>query len=115
MRSLAKKILIYSMVGLMQFGLGTAVLEAAPRQNDRQQEQRHENDRQQWERQQQLDHQDRDSRRFEENDRHQREMQRRHDESERAWHERQRYENERHEQTIRDIEGAALIYLLLTK
>jgi hypothetical protein len=34
MNSLAKKIMIYSMVGMMQVGLGTAVVAASPLYND---------------------------------------------------------------------------------
>jgi hypothetical protein len=99
MRPMFKKIIIYSMVGMLQCGLGAAVLEASPRHDE---PQRYENN-----------HRDRQDRRQEENDRYEREMQRRHHESQREWHERQRHENDRHEQVIRDIEGIALIYLLL--
>ena len=37
MKSVVKKIIIYSMVGIMQLGLGATVLEASPKHNDQQQ------------------------------------------------------------------------------
>lgn len=38
MKNITKKIIIYSMVGMMQVGLGTAVLEASPRSDWQQQQ-----------------------------------------------------------------------------
>ena len=110
MKSIMKKIIVYSMVGILQCGLGTAVLEASPKHSE--QPSRYENhynknnhnDRRNIEREKQ---------RQEENERHAREMQRRHNESEREWRDRQQQENERHEQTINTIMGVALVYALL--
>lgn len=99
MKSLAKKVVIYSMVAILQCGIGAATLEASPRQDNQQNHAR--------------DNRDRNEQSRYENERHEREMQRRHHESEREWHERQRFENERHDHFVRDIEAAAIIYLLL--
>ncbi|MBU2702249.1 biopolymer transport protein ExbB/TolQ [Sporomusaceae bacterium BoRhaA] len=84
MRKVVKKIIIYSMVGMMQIGLGATVLEASPWHNDDSQRIVQLDDRQQ-----------------QENERHEWEMRRHHHESVREWHERQCRENERHERYIR--------------
>ncbi|CUH97198.1 hypothetical protein P22_3325 [Propionispora sp. 2/2-37] len=34
MNKLAKKVIVYSLVGLMQFGFGASVIEASPRHHD---------------------------------------------------------------------------------
>jgi hypothetical protein len=91
MRSIAKKIMIYSMVGLMQVGLGTAVVAASPLYNDGPQQIV------------QLDRQgDHDQRQREENQRHEREMRRHDHESDRDWNDRQWRENQRHEHFRQD-------------
>ncbi len=102
MRNIMKKIVIYSMVGIMQAGLGASVIEASPLYNDAPQpvvqldgrhhggnnfERRREHDR----------------RLRQENERHEREMRRHRHESERAWHERQERERRRHDNAMRDI------------
>jgi len=89
--------MIFSLAGMMQAGLGTAVVTASPLYNDNPQ------------RIVQLDdgHHDDDGhvkRLREENERHEREMQRRDHESDRDYNERQRKENERHENVLRDLE-----------
>jgi hypothetical protein len=100
MNSIAKKIIIYSLVGIMQVGLGVTVIEASPVYNDGPQrivqlEDRHDdNDRQQ----------ENVKRLRDENERHEREMRRRDHESDREYHERQRRENKRHENALHDIE-----------
>jgi hypothetical protein len=103
-KNVARKIMIYSMVGMMQVGLGATVgatvIEASPFYNDGSQIV-------------QLDRQsEHDERQRQENERHEREMRRHDGENDRDWHERQRIENERHEQALHDIEafllGAAL-------
>lgn len=117
MRKIMKKIMIYSMVGLMQVGFGASVIEASPRDNDslpmhqgydRYQDQRdhehmererHERERHERERMRRERHE----RQRLENERHERAMRRRHHEAEWEWHERQRYENERHEENVRRI------------
>jgi len=110
MKNIAKKLVIYSMVAIMQFGLGATISEASARHDDnRQPQQRYEDN--------QRGHRDngnvRQDQRRAEATRHEREMQRRDQESERAWHERQRCENERHDQRLNVIETATLVYLLL--
>ncbi len=97
MKSIVKKVVIYSMIGILQLGLGASVIEASPRHNDQYQKQRHEY---------------RVHRIQEERDRHEREMQRRNYEEEREWHERQDREKAHHEEVMRTIGGLALLYLL---
>jgi len=101
MKNLTKKILICSLAGMMQVGLGASVIQASPLQNfdgqkivqldDRQDRQRQHDDRQQ-----------------QENERHDREMQRHHNENDRDWHERQDRENERHDNTMHEIEAGLI-------
>ncbi len=97
MKNVVKKIMVYSMVGMMQIGLGATVIEASPLYHDGPQiiqlNDHHDNDRQR----------EHDRRVREENERHQREMRRHDHESEREWHERQRRENERHNNTMNEI------------
>ncbi len=103
MKSVIKKIAIYSMVGIMQVGFGTSIIEASPLHNDDSQrivqldDRGHDNDRQRKH----------DERQREENERHEREMQRHPHESERDWHDRQERENKRHNDALREI--AALL------
>jgi membrane protein involved in colicin uptake len=94
-KSLVKKIAIYSMIGMMQVGFGASVIEASPLHNGsvsvQLQSDRHDRD------------QDRHERERVENERHEREMRRHPNEGEREWHERQQRENERHEENLRRI------------
>jgi len=102
MRKIMKKIMIYSMVGMMQLGLGATVIEASPLHNDgpymQQQDDRHDQDRHERERH--------------ERERHEREMRRRHHESEREWHDRQEREKQRHDNTMNEI-AAGLIGIVI--
>lgn len=90
MNSLVKKVAIYSMVAIMQIGLGASVIEASPAHH----------------------HSDREHRIQVENARYERAMMRHEYESERAWHERQEREKAHHEEEMRAIGGLALLYLL---
>lgn len=99
MNKLVKKGIIFSMLGIMQLGIGASVIEASPRHNDQRYE-HHWNDR------------DRDHRIQEERERHEREMQRREHEEEREWKERQDRERAHHEEVMRTIGGLALLYIL---
>jgi hypothetical protein len=101
MKNIGKKVIIYSMVGMMQLGFGATVLEASPLYNDGPPRIAQVDDR---------DHhaerrREHDRRRDEENRRHEREMRRHRGESEREWHERQERERERHDDALRDIAG----------
>jgi hypothetical protein len=140
MRKLTKKIIIYSMVAMMQVGLGTAALEASPRSDWQQQHneqqlrenQRHEQemrqrdgeDRQHWndrmwrenqqhERWARIDN-ERQYRNELEMERHEREMQRRQDENDQAWNDRLYLENQYHDQLVAQIE-ADLIVLFMNR
>jgi flagellar biosynthesis GTPase FlhF len=111
MKNIVKKIMVYSLAGIMQVGLGSAVVAASPLYNDSPQrivqlDDRYDHDRHDEERHRQVE------RRREENERHEREMRRRNHESEREWHERQRQENERHDNTIHEIEAGILGFIL---
>ena len=138
MRNLTKKIIIYSMVGMMQIGLGTAAIEASPRgdwhqqQNDQQwqENQRHEHamkarsreNHQQWNDRQWRENQrheyymqqsnDRQYRNEMEVQRHEREMQRRENENAREWNDRQWVENQQHDNTMNEIAAGVIGYLL---
>jgi TATA-binding protein-associated factor Taf7 len=103
MKNIVKKIAIYSMIGMMQIGFSASVIEASPLHNDTQgivqlNGRDHNNDERQREH---------DRREREENERHNREMQRRDHESDRDWHDRQKRENKRHNNALREI--AALL------
>ena len=106
MKNIVKKVAIYSMVGIMQLGLGASVIEASPLHNGtpktvayEQRQDRHDRERMEQERRE---------RERVENERHEREMQRRQHESEREWHERQEREKERHDNTMNEIKAGVL-------
>ena len=101
MNSIVKKGIIYSMLGIMQLGIGASVIEASPKHDNRHHEQRYENK-----------HNSRDYKIKKERERHEREMQRREHEEEREWKERQSRENAHHEEVMRTIGGLALLYIL---
>jgi hypothetical protein len=101
-RNLTKKIMIYSMVGMMQFGLGATVVAASPLFNDGSQRVVQLDDR----------HHDREQRQRQENRRHEREMRRHHNEGEREWHERQYRENQQHDNTMNEIAAGVVGFIL---
>ena len=116
MKNIIKKIAIFSMVGMMQLGLGISAIEASPLHNNGSQQivqldnrNHHDSERERERNERRREH---DRRQREENQRHQREMQRRHHESEREWHERQERERQRHDNTMHEIE-AGLIGILI--
>jgi membrane protein involved in colicin uptake len=95
MKSVVKKIAIYSMIGIMQIGFGASVIEASPLQNDpspMQQRFDRPGQRQGWHERERI-----------ENERHEREMKRRPHETRKQWRERQKHENERHERELYKI------------
>lgn len=108
MKSVAKKVMIYSMLGLMQVGMFSSIAAAAPGpvHNDSSQriayldrDDRHDRDDDQRRKH--------DERKREEDKRHEREMKRRPHESDREWRERQEHEKDRHDKALREI--AALL------
>ena len=118
MNNMAKKMMIYSLAGIMQVGLGVTtatVIEASPFHNDGAQiiqldrDGYHDYER---EREHERREHERAERRREEDRRHEREMRRHDRESEREWHERQREENERHDNTMNEI-GAGILGFIL--
>lgn len=107
MKNLTKKIMIFSMVGMIQVGFGAAVLEASPLHNNDshrfvQSDDRHDKHDREYRQHRQHEH---DERLRKENERHHHEMERRHHESRRAWHERQEKEKQQHEDNLREIEA----------
>ncbi len=138
MRNMTKKIMIYSMVGLMQIGLGTAISEASPRSDWQQQHndqqlqetQRHEqemkqrpgenhqqlNDRQWRENQQHERYAKQDNERQYRNElemqRHEQALQRHENENDRDWNDRQWVENQRHDQNVHQIEADLTVMFL---
>ena len=114
MKGMAKKFIIYSVVGVLQFGIGMATLEAAPRPDNQRPAHNYEDrDQQQHLRDSQHKH-DRERRMQEERKRHEREMLRREHESEHEWRERQRLENERHNQAMDALAAAVVLYSITT-
>ncbi|MDU4961863.1 MAG: hypothetical protein E6X17_14510 [Sporomusaceae bacterium] len=122
MTKIAKKIVAYTMLGMLQIGFGATAAEAAslhsnnrPASLQRQdkdhheQEQRREKERREQEqrREKERREQERRERVRQENERHEREMKRRPHESERDWRHRQKAEKERHDNSLREI--AALV------
>jgi hypothetical protein len=94
MRISAKKIIVYSIVGMMQFGLGVIAVSASPLPNDDSPSILI------------LDGQhDYDQRQSQENERHEKAMHRRSDESDQEWNDRQMAENNRHNKTMNEIEA----------
>ena len=107
MNNVVKKIVIFSMIGIIQIGSSASLLEASPLHNELTPQQqggdrhdRHDQDRRERERI--------------ENERHEREMKRRPNENDREWHERQRQEKERHEENLRRI-AHDILELILDK
>lgn len=101
MKNIVEKIAIFSMIGMMQIGLGTSVLEASPFHGTRtmqQQDDRHDRGHEEQQRER-----DRHERERVEKERHEREMKKRHHESEREWRERQQREEQRHEENMKRI------------
>ena len=133
MNKVMKKVVVFSLVGIMQFGLGatlgTSVTEASPRgewkqqQNDRQWQENHRHNQEMQRRHRENardwnDRQWRENQRYERNDiennerqyrhelemqRHEREMARRDWENDRDWNDRQWVENQRHDNTMNEI------------
>jgi len=94
MRSITKKILIYSLISIMHVGLGTTVMEAASLYPESPQQIRLDNDQNQQ-----------DERQRQENIRHQIASQRRPNENDQNWQDRQRHENQQHDNTMSEIDG----------
>ena len=84
MKNITKKVIIYSFAAIVQIGLGTAVLEASPVQDEHKQQSENIIQEQRQVLQQ-------------ENNRHEWAMKRQDNESDRRWQERRRQENKRHE------------------
>ncbi|SMD15838.1 hypothetical protein [Sporomusa malonica] len=98
MKDMVKKIIIFSMVGLLQIGMMASLAEASPKyeKHQRYEHRRNNHDSHMWERE--------NNRRIHaENARHEHEMRRRPFESKKNWHKRQQREIERHKQAIREI------------
>ncbi len=102
MNNLTKKMMIYSMVGMMQVGLGATVVAASPLYNDGSQRMVQLDDR----------HRDRDERQRQENQRHEREMRRHDHEGDREWRERQDRERQRHDNTMNEI-AAGIVGIII--
>lgn len=102
MKNITKKIMVFSMVGMMQIGFGAAVLEASPLHNQESHRFVQFDDRDDHYDDRQNEH---DERIRQENERHRDEMKRRHHESEREWRERQERERQQHEDNLRAIEA----------
>lgn len=100
MENVAKKMMIYSLAGIMQIGSGLAIVEASPLHSAVPQQivQLDNNDR----------HQEHDRRQQAENQRHEQEMRRRHNESDRDWNDRRETENRRHNDALQEIEAFLL-------
>ena len=106
MNFIGKKVIVYSMLGLLQAGMFSSVAAAAPAPLHIDGSQRiaylDRDDRRDDDRRR-----DHDERMRKEKERHEKEMKRRPHENEREWRERQEREKERHDQSLREI--AALL------
>jgi arylamine N-acetyltransferase len=107
MKNVVKKMITYSMVGIMQVGIGASIASASPIANHEivqfsRGHSQQDNDRQR----------EHDERLRKENERHEREMRRRAHEDEKEWHERQEREKERHDRELREI-AALLIGIVI--
>ena len=108
MKKIVKKVIVYSMVGLLQAGLFATVTEAAAKPNDpqpgynQQQDPKKNNDPKKDNNKNQ---QDKDRKIEAEKQRHENEMKRKPNESDRDWQKRQQQEKERHEKNLKGIQG----------
>jgi hypothetical protein len=106
MKSIVKKGIICSMLGIMQLGMGASVIEASPLHTEYSMQRLDREDRHDEYRHDEYRH-DRERHRHEreriERERHEHEMRRREREDEREWRERQRHERNRHEENQRRI------------
>ena len=102
MKNMVKKVAIFSMIGMMQIGLSTSIIEASPLDNAPASMQYH-HDRDQDRHERERNERQRHERERIENERHERAMERRHHESYREWRERQHRERERHAENQRRI------------
>lgn len=103
MKNISKRIVIYSLVGILQCGIGVSALEASPQHADYLIQQSSENQGH-----------DRDKRLQEERNRHALEMKQHQHENEQTGRERRERENGRHNKTIETILGVAVISAILT-
>ena len=94
MRSITKKVLIYSLISIMHVGLGTTVMEAASLYPENPQQIRLDSSQNQ-----------RDEQQRQENIRHQIASQRHVNENDQSWKNRQRHENQQHNNTMSQIDG----------
>ncbi len=127
MKKMMKKVIAYSMlVSALQFGIGTASLEASPR-NDQWQDQKQEQRHDQWQhkkddqrheqkmREQQRHERQENERIYRErleNERHEWELQRRDWEAEEEWRERCHQENDYHDQLVAQIARDVVLLFL---
>ncbi|QDR79591.1 hypothetical protein [Sporomusa termitida] len=109
MKMAMKKIIVYSMLGLLQVGMFSSVAAAAPGSLHNNGSQRIANlDRNDHDHKRNEDRRrNHDERKRQEKERHEREMKRRPHESNREWKERQEREKDRHDKALREI--AALL------
>jgi hypothetical protein len=110
MNSIVKKVVAFSLIGLMQAGLVAPVVTEASSRNDRHYERRYENHDNGYHRG--FD-KDREHRLQEERERHEREMERHDYESDWEYHERMEREKEHHEELMRMIGGFAILSIIL--
>jgi hypothetical protein len=99
-KSIIKKVVVYSMVGLLQIGSGASIVLASPIHNDSQRFVQLNNGDHGRDHDRQRQH---DERIRYENLRHEREMRRHDNESYRHWRDRQEWERRRHDDAMRDI------------
>jgi membrane protein involved in colicin uptake len=102
-KSIVKKAVIYSMIGIIQLGLGASVIEASPLHNDFTIPQQY-NSQDQNRHESRDNDQDRQERVRAENKKHEQEMKQRPNENKKHWNERQKQEKERHDKELRNIQ-----------
>lgn len=110
MNSTVKKVVAFSLIGLMQAGLVVPITEASSRHNDKHYEHKYESHDNGYHRG--FD-KDREQRICEERDRHEREMRRYDYESDWEYNERMEREREHHEEIMRTLGGLAVLSIIL--
>jgi membrane protein involved in colicin uptake len=108
LKKIIKNIAIYSMIGMMQVGLGVSISEASPLHNwyttpQQYDQDNHDQDQDRDRHEQERHEKERHERERIERERHEHEMERHEHEDEGAWRERQRIENERNADNVRRI------------
>lgn len=113
MNSIVKKVVVFSLIGVMQVGIGMSITEASSRHNDKHHSKHNgKHHEQRYDRHRDHDH-DREYRIKIERERHEREMRRHDHESDWQYNERMEREKEHHEEVMRTLGALAILAVVL--